>query len=123
MVCSKYFFISSRNNYIKLKDRIGTRPKLIEIEKIKSFDIVGLKISKSETIYETNIKINEKKFKICEINIKKIKSDYFEITENFAHDGNLYITFEFYFKKLLGKYFFLKKNKNLKIYIKTKELL
>ena len=53
-VVNNTIFISSRNNYIKLKDRIGTRPKLIEIEKIKSFDIDWPEDFKiAETIYET----------------------------------------------------------------------
>lgn len=53
-VVNNTIFISSRNNYIKLKDRIGTRPKLIEIEKIKSFDIDWPEDFKiAEKIYET----------------------------------------------------------------------
>jgi CMP-N-acetylneuraminic acid synthetase len=32
-------FISSKKNYIKFKNRIGKRPFLMEIEKIKSFDV------------------------------------------------------------------------------------
>mgnify|MGYP001242102116 FL=1 len=32
-------FISSKKNYIKFKNRIGKKPFLMEIEKIKSFDV------------------------------------------------------------------------------------
>jgi len=32
-------FLSSRKNYLKLNDRIGKKPFLMEIDKIKSFDI------------------------------------------------------------------------------------
>lgn len=87
--------------------------------------MIGLKISKSQKQFtKQNIKINEKNLKFVRSILKKIKSDYFEITENFAHEcGNLYITFEFYFKKLLGKYFFLKKNKNLKNIHKNKRII
>tara|TARA_B100001109_G_scaffold251421_1_gene245888 strand:- start:361 stop:1041 length:681 start_codon:yes stop_codon:yes gene_type:complete len=47
-------FISSRNNYLKYKDRIGKKPILMNIEKIKSFDIDWPEDFKiAEKIYES----------------------------------------------------------------------
>ena len=47
-------FISSRENYLKYNDRIGKKPFLLEIEKIKSFDIDWPEdFLIAENIYET----------------------------------------------------------------------
>ena len=47
-------FINSRKNYIKYDDRIGKKPFLLEIEKIKSFDIDWPEdFLIAENIYET----------------------------------------------------------------------
>jgi len=46
-------FITSRKNYINLSDRIGKKPYLMEIEKIKSFDVDWPEDFKiAESIYE-----------------------------------------------------------------------
>ena len=46
-------FITSRKNYINLSDRIGNKPYLMEIEKIKSFDVDWPEDFKiAESIYE-----------------------------------------------------------------------
>ncbi len=53
-VVNNTVFISSRKNYLRFKDRIGIKPKLMEIEKIKSFDIDWPEDFKiAEKIYET----------------------------------------------------------------------
>ena len=47
-------FITSRKNYLKYNDRIGKRPFLLEIDKIKSFDIDWPEdFLIAENIYET----------------------------------------------------------------------
>ena len=47
-------FITSRENYLKYNDRIGKKPFLYEVEKIKSFDIDWPEDFKiAEKIYET----------------------------------------------------------------------
>jgi CMP-N-acetylneuraminic acid synthetase len=53
-VVNNAIFISSRKNYLKYNDRIGTKPFLMNIEKIKSFDIDWPEDFKiAEKIYET----------------------------------------------------------------------
>ena len=53
-VVNNTIFISSRKNYLRFRDRIGIKPKLMEIEKIKSFDIDWPEDFKiAEKIYET----------------------------------------------------------------------
>ena len=53
-VVNNTVFISSRKNYLRFRDRIGIKPKLMEIEKIKSFDIDWPEDFKiAEKIYET----------------------------------------------------------------------
>ena len=38
-VVNNAIFINSKKNYIRYKDRIGTKPFLMKVEKIKSFDV------------------------------------------------------------------------------------
>ena len=53
-VVNNTIFISSRKNYLRFRDRIGIKPKLMEIEKIKSFDVDWPEDFKiAEKIYET----------------------------------------------------------------------
>ena len=53
-VVNNTVFISSRKNYLRFRDRIGIKPKLMEIEKIKSFDVDWPEDFKiAEKIYET----------------------------------------------------------------------
>ena len=52
-VVNNAIFITSRKNYISLNDRIGIKPYLFEIEKIKSFDVDWPEDFKiAESIYE-----------------------------------------------------------------------
>jgi CMP-N-acetylneuraminic acid synthetase len=52
-VVNNAIFITSRKNYISLNDRIGKKPYLHEIEKIKSFDVDWPEDFKvAESIYE-----------------------------------------------------------------------
>ena len=52
-IVNNAIFITSRQNYINLKDRIGKKPFLFEIEKIKSFDVDWPEDFKiAESIYE-----------------------------------------------------------------------
>ena len=60
-VVNNAIFINSRKNYIKHKDRIGTKPYLMEIDKIKSFDVDWPHdFSIAENIYESIFKKNSK---------------------------------------------------------------
>jgi len=53
-IINNTIFLSSRKNYIKYKDRIGKKPFLLDIKKIKSFDIDWPEDFKiAESIYES----------------------------------------------------------------------
>ena len=53
-IINNTIFISSKKNYINLDDRIGKKPHLMEIKKIKAFDIDWPEDFKiAEKIYET----------------------------------------------------------------------
>ena len=52
-IINNTIFISSKKNYINLDDRIGKKPHLMEIKKIKAFDIDWPEDFKiAESIYE-----------------------------------------------------------------------